>query len=96
MPQAVVECPSSAGPSHINLLCDSVSDASEGLVNSADESEVCCVCKKFYVPRDLRDGTLSITQWAQCDVCDHWVLLKYCTPVRVVRKNTEFKCKCCM
>ena len=85
------------GPSHVNLVSDSMSVGSDSENEPPeDDNEVCCVCKCFYVPRKLRDGTLHITQWAQCDSCGHWVHLKYCTPVRVVRKNTEFKCECCM
>ena len=40
------------------------------------------------------DG-LVITKWGQCDICSHWTHLAYCSPVRVLRLNEEFRCPHC-
>lgn len=84
------------GPSHINLL--SSDDSSDCTDNESEsqiaEKEKCCVCKRFYV-RSVNAYKVSLTNWAECDVCGHWVHLAYCTTVRVVRKETPFKCPCC-
>ena len=87
------------GPSNVNQQqvnsqnsADKESDF-ESESQMADEDK-CCQCQRYYVQsRDCLE--VSITQWACCDVCNHWVHLKYCPPIRVVRKETPFKCPCC-
>ena len=83
------------GPSHINLLSSSSQLESEEESDSQiPDQDKCCLCKRFYA-QSREALQISFTQWASCDICGHWVHLKYCTPVRVVRKNTPFKCPCC-
>ena len=83
------------GPSHINLLpSDSDSSTDDESESQMPEKDKCCVCKKFYAKSDNLHK-ISITNWAQCDKCQHWVHLGFCTSVRVVRKNTYFLCPCC-
>ena len=80
-----------AGPSRAIQTCD---DDSMSIDDDVTDDEKCCVCKKYYCTS--KDGqSLAIYTWAQCDVCQHWTHLKYCTPIRVVRRNTPFKCPCC-
>jgi len=60
------------------------------------ESEKCCVCKRFNVNKPNNDMILSIITWGQCDMegCGHWVHLKFCTKVRVLRRHDSFVCPC--
>ena len=82
------------GPSHINLIPSDVSSSEDESESQMPDKDKCCVCKKFYVrPADVYK--IAITNWAECDICGHWVHLAYCTPVRVVRKETHFTCPCC-
>jgi hypothetical protein len=86
------------GPSKQNIELSEKSDLSD----SENESEIpdedkCCQCHQYYVDKHSH-GAIEFTHWAQCDnaTCSHWVHLKYCSPVRVVRKNTVFYCNCCL
>ena len=59
------------------------------------EDEKCCVCKKF-VPEQVRQSSsLIFTKWAQCEKCERWVHLIYCTKVRVIRRGDSFMCVFC-
>jgi hypothetical protein len=60
----------------------------------ADE-DLCCVCKKWSPPNHNDHPDLKIITWAYCDNCSHCVHLKFCTPVRVVRRLSTFLCPCC-
>ena len=63
--------------------------------NAISEDEKCCVCKLF-TPKEVRESPcLIFTKWAQCDSCQHWVHLIYCTTVRVIRKGDQFLCHHC-
>ena len=81
-----------AGPSRRGetvQTCIYVSEDSE--IGTESESEIsedekCCVCKKFMPDEARKSVSLIFTKWAQCDRCDHWVHLIYCTSVRVVRR----------
>ena len=76
-----------AGP--ISLVSESESE-------DFDDDIPCCVCNKCGQPEELRNcDFITITKWANCDVCDHWTHLIYCTDVRVVRRGTVFKCPHC-
>lgn len=81
------------GPSCVNLLSEDSVDSESEL--GSEPGEICCVCKSFYVPREKRDGSLFFVNWVGCDVCNHWVHLKFCTDLRVARKNTQYICPCC-
>ena len=82
--------PKKTRPAEMNTFdSDSSTDAS-------DESEQCCVCKKFQ-PSELKDAiSLVFTKWAQCmfEGCDHWVHLKYCVDINVLRRHDIFFCPC--
>ena len=83
------------GPSHIYI--DDSLDFSDTDDDEIDEKEKCCVCKQF-TPDAIRQGSaIEFTNWAQCDnqQCKHWVHLKYCTEIRVVRRGSSFYCCHC-
>ena len=69
------------------------SDADSQRESQIPDVDKCCVCKKFYVSR--QEGQLFLTGWVQCDKCNHWVHLKFCTTLRVARSGTDFQCPCC-
>ncbi|XP_041372513.1 uncharacterized protein LOC121385794 [Gigantopelta aegis] len=61
-----------------------------------DSNDLCCKCKRMQ-PEEFRHCvSLCFVSWAQCThpSCNHWVHLKFCTSVRVVRRNSEFWCPC--
>ena len=63
---------------------------------TTDPKDLCCKCKRFQ-PAELRNiDTLIFVSWAQCTYpdCYHWVHLRFCTPVRVVRTHSKFWCPC--
>ena len=47
----------------------------------------CCNCGKCQPPGLNLKQSLSIVGWAQCDNCDGWFNLKYCSPVTSVSEN---------
>ena len=76
----------------INLVEDEEED-SDYTDNSDDE--VCCVCGEWE-PKELKNAVgIVFTKWAQCNTCSHWTHLTYCSKVRVVRLNADFKCPHC-
>jgi hypothetical protein len=87
------------GPSHINLLLQS-SDSSEDDDDIPDK-EKCCFCGLFTPKEKKNEVFISFTKWAQCDgmpqgkPCLHWVHLKYCTKVSVLRRGDKFFCHHC-
>ena len=86
------------GPSGLQVIYISDSD-DESLYDhesQMSESDLCCVCNKFY-PEQLRQcGDLTIAKWGQCDYngCLHWVHLRFCCEVRVLRTHHIFYCPC--
>ena len=59
------------------------------------DSGKCCVCGQNSPP-NLNDlPNLKIVNWAQCDKCDHWVHLAFCSSTRVVRRHSPFVCQHC-
>ena len=84
------------GPSHINLLYEDGMSTDDESESQIPEASKCCQCKRFYVsPDKINIHQIHLTNWAQCDSCDHWVHLTYYKPVCVVRKETPFTCPCC-
>lgn len=78
------------GPSHYY-----VDDSDESDTSSIPEEDKCCVCHQF-TPQEVRQSvSLIFTKWAQCDLCEHWVHLIYCTETRVVRRGDSFLCPHC-
>lgn len=59
------------------------------------EEDLCCICKRMSPPRLNEYPDLKIVNWGKCDQCGHWVHLMFCSPVRVIRRHTEFKCPHC-
>jgi hypothetical protein len=82
-------------PSTSHIYVDDSQSESSG-ESEIEESELCCVCKKF-TPEELRKRiSLVFAKWAQCDRCSHWVHLVYCTTQRVIRRGDEFLCMHCV
>ena len=82
------------GPSHFYVSVDSELDTDDETIS---EAEKCCVCKQF-TPDPIRMGVaFEITRWVQCEnnLCKHWVHLKYCTDIHVVRLGDNFLCTHC-
>lgn len=79
------------GPSHINLLSPNAS-FEESL---EDDDGICCVCSQRAPEAFKKQSSLGILNWAQCDKCNHWVHLKYCTKEISIAHNEAFMCPCC-
>ncbi|XP_045213569.1 uncharacterized protein LOC123564232 [Mercenaria mercenaria] len=60
-----------------------------------DETDKCVVCKKSSPDAFTCAYTIEIIKWGRCDSCSGWVHLKYCTPVRVLRRGDTFICPLC-
>ncbi|CAG2194274.1 unnamed protein product [Mytilus edulis] len=90
---------SSPTPGTSGLQVIYLSDSQESLYeheSQMSESDLCCVCHKFY-PQKLKEcGDLTIAKWGQCmfDGCSHWVHLRFCCNVRAVRTHSIFNCPC--
>lgn len=83
----------SGGP--ISLDSDSYCSSSND-DDDIDESEKCCVCHLFQ-PKEFHEcASLVFLKWAQCDICNHWVHLIYCSSTRVIRRGDEFRCPHCV
>ncbi|XP_053383877.1 uncharacterized protein LOC128550038 [Mercenaria mercenaria] len=60
-----------------------------------DDTEVCSVCGRF-TPTELKYCVnLTLVKWGCCDKCDKWVHLRFCSPVKVLRRNDPFLCPKC-
>ena len=95
-----IKCNSSvAKPSTSGLQVVYISDSEESLFDhesQMSQSELCCVCNKFY-PEKLKEcGDLTIAKWGQCmyNECSHWVHLRFCCEIRVLRTHSVFYCPC--
>jgi len=62
--------------------------------DTESEEEKCCVCGKFYPEKSDYDH-IKIVQWGQCDTCNKWVHLSFCTRVKVLRRGDSFLCPTC-
>jgi hypothetical protein len=68
---------------------------------SEEDSETCCVCGLFQPKEVVNCTSLIFVKWAKCDgikngqPCNHWTHLKYCSPVKVLRRNDKFFCCHC-
>ncbi|XP_053385176.1 uncharacterized protein LOC128550335 [Mercenaria mercenaria] len=82
------------GPSGTARPVTTSADSDVSLDEDTD-TDLCCVCNLF-TPQEVRQSTsLIFVKWVQCTKCGHWVHLRFCTPVRVVRRGDDFLCKHC-
>ncbi|XP_052778555.1 uncharacterized protein LOC128215995 [Mya arenaria] len=81
--------PSTSG---LNCQCPQSSSDSEDS-EEVHAEDLCCICKRFSPATSAYH--LDIVNWGQCDKCSHWTHLKYCTPVRCLRRDSEFLCPHC-
>ena len=81
--------PSTSG---INIL--QAEDSGDSEIEE-EEEEKCCVCRCFSPPAAKGRPYLVIVKWAQCDKCDHWVHLEFCSTKKFVRRHGAFLCCHC-
>lgn len=89
--------PSTSGINKKGKALAILSEESEGSSGEEDigEEEKCCVCKKWE-PDEMRGSDyISFVTWGKCDFCSHWTHLKTCTEVRVLRRDSVFRCPHC-
>ena len=81
------------GPSGLQHISES--DDSENSTQLTQDDN-CCVCHRFQPEALERAVSLVFTQWGECMYtgCGHWVHLKHCCNVRVLRRHDTFYCPC--
>ena len=84
---------SKAGPSCIHI--DMSPEDSQSEQSEYSDSELCCVCKKYMPEKINLAFVLEFANWGQCDRCQHWTNLKYCSSVRCLRRGDNFLCPHC-
>lgn len=82
------------GPSRLQRQLSQHEDDSDS-DDSISESDKCIVCHLFYPKEKNLYQSLNIVKWGQCDKCDGWVHLSFCTPVKVLRRGDSFLCPRC-
>ncbi len=82
-------------PSTSGLNAPNIDDCDSELTDDEADSTPCCVCGNTSPDAINLIYTLEIIQWGKCDKCSHWTHLKYCTPVRCLRRNSTFLCPHC-
>jgi hypothetical protein len=83
-------------PSHMYVDVDeSYMDVDSDEHDQIEEKDKCCVCGKFEPDAVRKSVSLIFVKWVQCDKCEHWTHLMFCTDVRVVRTGSEFLCVHC-
>jgi len=86
---------SSKGKALAKKVKKSVTRTEDSDDDEIEDRELCCICSKFQ-PDGLRlDMAISFVEWAQCDSCNGWVHLKYCSSVTKVSDNDTFHCRNC-
>jgi hypothetical protein len=74
------------------VVANTDSDVEE---NDILDSDKCIVCRRQNVKDIGKLPYLTIVNWGFCDRCDGWVHLKFCSPVRVLRRNDTILCPSC-
>ena len=90
--------PSTSGINKYGKPIDLVSEeGTESDIDSEiDDEEKCCVCNKWE-PDELKECIYaSLVSWGRCDFCSHWTHLKTCSEVRVLRRDSVFRCPHCL
>ena len=71
-------------------------DGEDSYESEADSEDLCCVCSGWQ-PEEIRGcQTIVFVTWGKCDFCPHWTHLKYYSKVRVLRKDSVFRCPHCL
>lgn len=64
--------------------------------SDSDDDTLCCGCGQRQ-PEEFKNNTyIEFLNWGKCDFCEHWTHLKYCSPVKAIRRDTVFRCPHCM
>ncbi|MES9884149.1 MAG: hypothetical protein ABW185_25160 [Sedimenticola sp.] len=84
-----------AGASGLQIIPISGHESDLSTIES-QEGDPCCVCKQWQPDELRRSAYVEFTKWGECCVpgCGHWVHLKYCTDVTVLRRSDVFNCPC--
>ena len=83
----------SGGP--ISLISED-DDDDESVVSEQDTESLCCVCSDWQ-PEEIRGcKTVVFVTWGKCDFCPHWTHLRYCSEVKVLRRDSVFRCPHCL
>ena len=53
------------------------------------EENKCIVCQRSSPDWNKRPYVIMLN-WGQCDLCEGWVYLTFCTPGRVLRRSDSF------
>ena len=61
-----------------------------------DDNTACVVCGTFQPDNLNLNQSINFVNWAQCDLCRGWVLLKFCTTVEACGDETFYYDKCLM
>ena len=63
---------------------------------SDEDDEVCAVCGRWQ-PIEMRDSkSIQIARWGQCDMCNRWVHLKFCSKKTNLTESEAFICPLCV
>jgi len=73
----------------------SAEDATTDDDDSDADTETCCMCDRFEPANLDKFPYITLVSWGKCDKCPHWTHLKFCSKVRVIRRETEFLCPHC-
>ena len=63
---------------------------------SDEENACCCVCDRFPPEGFVACDEVVLLKWAQCDLCPHWVHLRFCCETIEIRRGDVFKCSHCL
>ncbi len=87
--------PSTSGVNTFGGAIHTLSEDDENVTLDTDNDDLCCVCSDWQ-PKELRGcDTIVFVTWGKCDFCPHWTHLKYCSEVRVLRRDSIFRCPHC-
>ena len=63
---------------------------------SDEEGACCCVYDRFQPEGFVACDEVVLLKWAQCDLCPHWVHLRFCYETRLIKRGDVFKCPKCL
>ena len=60
-----------------------------------DDTVNCAVCGKWQPDALNLQLQIQLVTWGQCDECGCWVHLKFCSAIRELNDDDEFRCPRC-
>lgn len=90
--------PSTSGISKVGKPIDILSTESSESDSDPEisEEEKCCLCHKWESDELRGSVFITLVNWGKCDFCPHWTHLKTCSKVRVLRRDSVFRCPHCL